>query len=133
MTKKDLAKLVQYWKNGSKINFDSAKEIGKKTENYVDALFLLHLTTEKILKAYLVQASGKHSPLSHNLLYLAQLSSLRLTRDKTILLSEINEFNLECRYPDDKYTIYKLANKAMFDNYLKKIEKFRKWILSKLK
>jgi hypothetical protein len=50
-----------------------------------------------------------------------------------LLLSEINEFNLESRYPDEKFSIYKKAGKTFTGNYLKEGKRLREWISEKLK
>ena len=133
MTVRDIGRLAAYWKTGSTLNFESAKDIAEKSHKYVEALFFLHLSCEKILKAYYVQQKKEHAPYSHNLLYLAQSAELTLQNNDEKLLSEINEYNLECRYPDDKYMIYKKATEELFETYFKKVEKFRLWILKKLK
>ncbi len=133
MTVRDIGRLVAYWKMGSNLNFDSAKDIAEKSQKYVEALFFLHLSCEKILKAYFVQQKKEHAPYSHNLIYLAQSAELTLQDNEKKLLSEINEYNLECRYPDDKYMIYKKTTKELFETYLKKVKQFRIWILKKLK
>lgn len=133
MTVKNIDKLMKYWIKGSEMNFDSAKDIANKTKKYVDSLFFLHLSCEKILKAYYVKKKKTHAPYSHNLLYLSKDADLNLTNGQKKLLAEINEFNLECRYPDDKYSIYKKATEGLYKKYFKKIDEFRKWILKKLK
>ncbi len=133
MTLRDIGRLVTYWKQGSELNFESAKAIAEKSKKYVEALCFLHLSCEKIVKAYYVQKKQEHAPYSHNLLYLAKLGALELEKHDEKLLSEINEYNLECRYPDDKYLIYKKATQELFEAYFKKVEKFRTWILKKLK
>ncbi len=48
-------------------------------------------------------------------------------------VSEINERNIECRYPDENFLIYKRAKKSFAEKYSKKAEEFRAWIFEKLK
>jgi len=125
-------KIIIYWKTASEKDFQAAQEILEKTTTYVTVLFYIHLAVEKILKAYYVQKMGKHAPFSHNLLFLIKSAGLEITEKNRKLLSEINEFNIECRYPDDKFNIYKKATNRFTEKYLKKASIFIEWVLAKL-
>ena len=131
MSKLNIPKLIEYWKLGSEKDFHSASEIAGKTKEYVNALFLTHLSIEKILKAHYVQKFKEHAPFTHNLIQLA--SKLELEIDDVGMLAQINEYNLRCRYPDDSYQIYKKATKAKAEKSLEYALEFRKWIIKKLK
>ncbi len=126
-------KLVSYWIAASQKDLDAAREIFRNTNNYVSVLFYIHLFIEKALKAYFVFTKKKHAPYSHNLLFLCKEAGLDIGEKNIKLLSEINEFNIECRYPDEKFSIYKRAKKSFTEKYLKKGEEFYTWILEKLK
>jgi HEPN domain-containing protein len=131
MTKKNINKLVAYWMTSSEMDFSSAEEIAEKTSQYVNVLFLLHLSIEKILKAYYVHKFQDDAPFTHNLIHLASKTELDVKDKKT--LAEMNEFNLRCRYPDDKFQIYKKSNKKMVLKMLKFTKEFREWMMLKLK
>lgn len=133
MTVKDIQKLIKYWIEASNYDFRSAVEILSATKQYVQALFFLHLSVEKLLKALLVSETKAHAPYSHNLMFLAQKSSVTFSKEQLKLLSEINEFNLECRYPDAQFKIYKKANAKLLNKYQKQITELRLWILEQLK
>lgn len=133
MEKKKIEHLVKYWQESSLMDFQTAEDIFVKTKNYVAVLFYLHLSIEKIIKAYYVYKRNIHAPFSHNLLYLSKESGLDVTDKDILLLSEINEFNLESRYPDEKFSIYKKAGKAFTGKYLKEGKRLREWISEKLK
>lgn len=104
----------------------------EKTDNYVTVLFYLHLSIEKMLKSFYVSTMNKHAPFSHNLIFLSKEVNLEINDTDRILLSEINEFNIESRYPDHKFSIYKIADRDFTRKYLNEGNKFRKWILHKL-
>lgn len=125
MQKLNIRKLAQYWMKASELDYNSAVSIVGNTKEYVNALFLIHLSCEKLLKALYVEQHGKHAPYSHNLLHLA--SQIEIDEKFIGQLSEINEFNLRCRYPDDNFKIYKQATKAKAKKHLENLEELRKW------
>lgn len=133
MTTKDLKKLITYWVKASDYDYKSAIEILSIAKQYVQALFFLHLSIEKLLKGLIVHQTKSHAPYSHNLIFLAQKSGVSFSPEQLKLLSEINEFNLECRYPDAQFKIYKRANAALLKKYSKQITELRLWILEILK
>ncbi len=126
-------KLIKHWIKGSEIDFQAVKDISDNTKSYVQALFFLHLSIEKAIKALYVSKFNEHAPFSHGLLYLAEKCQLQLDDEKEELLSEINEFNLEARYPDEHYELHQKATQNFTLNYVKEGEKVRQWILEKLK
>lgn len=133
MKKEKIEELIKYWQESSLMDFHTAEDIFEKTKNYVAVLFYLHLSVEKIIKAYYVYQRNNHAPFSHNLLYLSRESGLDIAEKDILLLSEINEFNLESRYPDEKFSIYKRADKAFTGKYLKEGRRLREWTSEKLK
>ena len=46
-------------------------------------------------------------PKIHNLVKLADLSKIDFSEEDKLFLMEVNEFNLEARYPDYKQLFYK--------------------------
>ena len=71
-------------------------------------------------------------PKTHNLLVLADKSSLNLSNDQEIFLGEINGFNIEARYPRYKQEFYKLCSKNFTSDYFFKIKELFTWIKSQL-
>ena len=43
-------------------------------------------------------------------------------------MEEINSFNLEARYPDEKKALYKKATREYTNGFLKKIKEMRQWL-----
>ena len=60
-------------------------------------------------------------------------TNLTLTIDQRIFLDEVNEFNIEARYPDYKQSFYKKCNEQYATGYFRKIEDFYTWLVSQLK
>lgn len=78
---------------------------------------------EKVLKARVVLKMGAHPPYTHNLSRLVQLANVKLSQEETSLLAQVNEFNLQTRYPDDRLEFYKFATKKYADHYYAPIQK----------
>lgn len=70
--------------------------------------------------------------MTHNLLMLAKKGDLELTEQNVEHLAEINTFNIEARYPDDKFRFYKKCTVAFTEKHIKIIKEFRHWLETKL-
>jgi len=63
-------------------------------------LFFAHLALEKALKAHVCRNLRCLHPKIHNLGRLAELAGLTLTETQKDLLGDMNEFQMEGRYPE---------------------------------
>ncbi|MBI4994136.1 HEPN domain-containing protein [Candidatus Peregrinibacteria bacterium] len=120
LSKKQSNQLIKYWLTSSDEKFKTMQSL-YKTKRYADCLFFGHLTLEKILKALVVKETKNHAPYIHNLLKLAQIADTTLTDKNITLLAQVNEFNMQARYPDEKLEFYKICTKSYIDNYYKPI------------
>lgn len=128
ITKKDK---VKYWLKTADQDWKVANHLFEK-KDYPYALFFCHLAIEKILKAIFTDKKDKTPPFSHNLVYLSEKAGLELNDENLELLEEVSDFNLEARYPDDKFSFYKKSTMEFTENKLKQIERLKKWLLQKL-
>ena len=103
-----------------------------KSKHYDWALFVGHLSLEKLLKAYYVKKHKDHAPLIHNLLRLAELCDLEIEDEsfKNQLL-DITTFNLNVRYEDYKTNFHKKCTADFTGNWIQKITELRLWIQEK--
>jgi HEPN domain-containing protein len=127
-----IEKLIKYWKKASEKDLISAENIAENTKEYVNALFLIHLSVEKCFKCYYVYKFKMDAPFTHNLLQLVLKSEIELSADQLNLLTELNEYNIRCRYPDDNFQIYKIATKSKVKKFLVFAGELRAWIFLKL-
>ena len=95
-------------------------------------LFIGHLVVEKVLKAIYVRDNNKVPPKTHNLIRLAQSTTLTFTEDKMIQLDRINDFNMEARYPDDKLSFYKICSEDFTKENLDIIKEMYYWLKSQI-
>ena len=90
------------------------------------------MALEKALKALFCKKMAEHAPYTHNLLGLVEKLGLSVPEDDLQILSEINEFNLEARYPDEKFSILERATVEVATRYLREAERLQSWILKLL-
>lgn len=129
MTKKEK---VKYWIESAENDWRVAGHLFEKGD-YPYALFFGHLTIEKLLKAIFVGKSDELPPLTHRLPYLAEVAGLEPSTEKLELLEIITDFNIEARYPDEKFSFHKKCTIGFTKSHIKKIEEIRQWLLQKLR
>jgi len=93
---------IEYWLRTAKDDLVTAQIIFDAGKNYHHCLFFCHLIMEKGLKALVVKQTKDVPPKIHNLLMLSKLAKLELTKEQQIFIAEVNTFNIEGRYPDEK-------------------------------
>jgi HEPN domain-containing protein len=124
---------IQFWLDSAAHDWDTAVNL-YSTGKYDWCLFIGHLVLEKTLKAIYVQDNNNQlPPKTHNLIKLAENTHITLTEKQRYLLDEINDFNLEVRYPQFKNEFYKKCTKPFTERYFKQIESMKKWLMSQIK
>ena len=131
MTKYDVTSLLQHWLEGADYDWEVAQALFK-SKKYPYSLFLCHLSLEKILKALITKKTKDHPPYTHNLSYLAGKLEVKFSKEQLQLLSEMNEFNMEARYPDEKKSFYEKANGNFTKKYIKESKILREWLKKQL-
>lgn len=131
MEKIDFNKTVSYWLEGAKYDLSVANALFK-AKKYPYALFMGHLSLEKLLKALVVKQTKSHAPFTHSLPYLAEKSGIKIPEKILIKLREFMEFHLEARYPDANRAFYKKCTKAYASKNLKEIKGVYRWIKCRL-
>ena len=123
---------VEYWLDSAENDLSAAEQLFSSTK-YDWCLFIGHLVVEKTLKAYFVYKNdNKIPPKIHNLLKIAEKSNLILTDEQKLFLDEVNDFNLEVRYPEYRKEFYKICTKEFTGKYFTKIKDFSKWLKSQI-
>ncbi len=122
---------IKYWLKSAKQDWTVASHLFEK-KDYSYALFFGHLTIEKILKAIYVDKHDSTPPFSHNLVYLSEKADLDLNDNDLELLEEVSDFNLEARYPDDKFAFYQKCTQTFTERKLDQIGRIKKWLLQQI-
>ena len=122
---------IHFWIESANDDWNVVQHLFEK-EDYSYALFLGHLTLEKILKGLYVHYRNENPPYTHRLIFLAESIPLDLNPDQLDLLEVATDFNLEARYPDEKFSFKKRCTKEFTEKYLKNIEVMKEWLMKKL-
>lgn len=119
---------IHYWLKTAEHDLSSANALFKNFK-YDWCLFLRHLVLEKTLKALWVKNNeNKAPPKTHNLVKLVEESRIQMTDEMKLQLLNINDFNIETRYPDYKLNYYKKCNKKFTERNFKIIKELYLWI-----
>jgi HEPN domain-containing protein len=123
---------IEYWQENAKQKVEVMEAL-YKSKKYSDCLFFGHLALECILKAFVVKDTKETAPKIHNLARLEEMTELNLSSEEIKFLAQVNEFNMEARYPDVKFAFYKMCDKKFTDGYYKGIQSFYKKLCQNLK
>lgn len=124
---------IKYWLDSAAHDLDVAEHLFQSGK-YDWCLFIGHLVLEKTLKALFVfKSNNKVPPKIHNLVKLARLSTMQLSKEEEIFLGDVNDFHLEARYPDYKQKFYKKCTQSFAELYFARIKEFHQWLKSQIK
>ena len=123
----EVDKIVQHWIDTSEDDFQTMLSL-YDSKSYSWALFLGHISVEKLLKAVYVSKYKKHAPFLHNLYRLAELNNISITDEQSDWLDKITSFNLNARYDDYKREFQILCTKDFTKDWIEKIKIIRSWI-----
>jgi HEPN domain-containing protein len=125
----DVKHVVFTWREGANQKWVAARH-AFQTRDYPESLFWGHLYIEKLLKALVVQRTGKHALPIHKLTQLAQEAKLDLTPELEKLFVEITTFNTETRYTEEKAELRTKFTREYSQKWLREIGKVGKWLES---
>ena len=123
----DADKVVKHWIDTSDEDFQTMLSL-YESKSYGWALFLGHISVEKLLKAVYVNKFKKHAPFLHNLYRLAELGNISMTDEQSDWLDKVTSFNLNARYDDYKREFYSLCTEEFTTEWIDKIKILRSWI-----
>jgi HEPN domain-containing protein len=105
--------LIEYWIQAAERDLPVIEHLFDKGD-YVWSLFIAHLVIEKILKAHFVKANSALPPKTHDLIKISKTINLGFTEEQMEFLDLVNEFNIEARYPEEKFNFYKKMHKRIY-------------------
>ena len=124
----NLQKQIDYWHKLSITDIGTAEILIDKLR-ILHGLFFCHLSIEKILKAHYVRCNKKLAPKTHNLLYLADNTDLRLSDSQMEFLGLLLKYQLEGRYPENET---ESPGKEKAEAYLTTTKELLNWLILKL-
>ncbi|MDP1689266.1 MAG: HEPN domain-containing protein [bacterium] len=120
------AELIKYLFDSSNKDWGIALVL-LQSKKYMYTLFFCHLSLEKYIKGIIVR-NGGITPITHDLLLLAEKAKIKLTDKQAKLLYDVNAFNIKTRYDDYKNSFYKRATALYTKQYIKEINEFKIWL-----
>ncbi len=127
----DIEKVTNYWKVTSLEDYNTMIDL-YNSKTYHWSLFMGHISTEKLLKAYYVRIKKKHAPPIHNLYRLAEISDIEITDEDADWLDTITLFSINARYDDFKREFFKQCTREYTDLWIGRIKLLKEWISQKL-
>lgn len=127
---KETHKIIRHWIESSNNDFKTANDLFQ-AQSYHWALFIGHISVEKLLKAYYVKRACKHAPSIHNLYRLSELCDLEVPENYSDWMDMITSFNINARYDDYKKEFYDLCTREFAELWIERIKELRQWINQK--
>jgi len=124
--------VVAFWRQSSDKDWDFAMELYVGGKRYDYALFFVHLSLEKLLKAIHYHRKDNHPLAIHDLAELAKRAGLEIDQEFEKRLKEITTFNIAARYDSYKLSFYTKANKQYTDTWIDIAKEVRKVCLKTL-
>ena len=121
---------IAYWRETADDDWaDIQRSIGAGA--YVHGLFFAHLVIEKLSKAHWVKDNdGNIPPRTHNIVRLWEATCLQHTLEQEGLATELNNYQLEGRYPEYMRRLRAQTTAAYTAELLADISTLRTWLLS---
>ncbi len=119
--------IIKAWLESAERNITTARDL-IRLKHYDWALFLGQLALEKLLKSVVTKAQNDSPPYTHNLVKLAELSNLKFSEEDLENLAQITKYNVQARYDDIKYQLYRMATIEYTEEWFTKIERIYSWI-----
>ena len=122
---------IAYWKTEAERNWETALYLKNGKQN-VMALFMLHLTIEKLFKAHWVKDNiDNFPPRTHDLQFLHNQADLDIPAEDYDYLAVVNQWSIDTRYPDYRNKIYSIATDTYITAQVVRIEKLKQWLHAK--
>jgi HEPN domain-containing protein len=123
---------VTYWTEIANEDLEVAEDLFK-TKRWLYVAFMCHQVIEKTLKAYWNATREDEPPYVHNHRRLAESAGLYslMSDEQRRFLGQINNMNIEARYPDYKTGIARSLNEQTCRVLINETKKMQQWILQK--
>jgi HEPN domain-containing protein len=124
----DIEKQVAHWRLGATEAWDEVPGMIRRGRTSF-ALFFLHLALEKALKAHVCRQTSDLAPKIHDLVALARLTQLPLSKDQADFLAAANAYNIAGRYSD---AVVPAPTRQAANQIVGKAKEVFEWLISRL-
>ncbi len=98
---------------------------------YIYVVFMCHISTEKMLKAIVAEATQNIPPKTHNLIYLIKLGEVTLPADLFEFVAKLNNASIITRYPEDFRKLLEVFPQDIAKEYLMTTQRVIEWLKSR--
>ncbi len=119
--------IVDYWKKTAQEDVKTAEAL-LGTKRYLPCLFFCHLFLEKIAKGLYIANKDDSPPYSHDVIKILNQADLSVPTDIADAIHEINRFNIQARYDDYKFSLYKEATQLFTKAWFEKAKEIYVWL-----
>ena len=123
--------IMEEWVKQAEYDFKTAEAMFS-TQRYIYAVFMAHLSLEKLLKALYFKILKELPPKTHDLLFLISKSGIEIPSDKMRFLKILNNVSIPTRYPQDLNRLLKVYNKNKTKEIIAQSREVLKWLKSEL-
>ena len=123
---------VRYWIQESYEDISTAYFLMKGNKK-LESAFFAHLASEKAVKSLVTQNTQSIPQKIHDLIGLSQQAQLSLSVEQQDLLSMLNGYEIEERYPVERQKILSRTTDAQFGEILEKASEFIQWCTQQIK
>ena len=118
---------IKEWLRQSEYDYETARYMFDGGR-YFYAVFMAHLSVEKLLKGLYQHRLDEIPPRTHNLIYLATKCHLDLNEEDKKFLIKLNEAQIVTRYPEYLNEISREYSSTKTEDILSHVERLRQWI-----
>jgi len=127
----DVTEKVEHWLDIAEYDLETAA-VMQASRRYLYTVFMCQQALEKLLKAIYIQQIGEEAPRTHNLIYLFGLCELPRQTDYLQVMTDLNTYYIEGRYPAYKQKLSQMLDENTAQSYLNKTQEIFKWLKSQL-
>lgn len=122
---------ISFWIQSGRHSWDAADTLMVNAK-YVESLFFFCLAIEKFLKAnWVMDNTDNTPPRIHDLQSLFSQTDIELPVELIDFLDTVNRWNLEGRYPDYRFSLYKLATKDYIEKHIVSLKSLKACLLER--
>ena len=124
---------ILYWINSAEHDLVAAESL-YNSKRFDWCLYIGSLVIEKTLKAFIIYSNENNfPPKTHDLIHLTKKINYKFSDEHLLFFETVSNFNIEARYPDEKFSFYKLCDEEFTSLYFTKIKEMFIWLKSLMK
>jgi len=122
---------AEEWSRQATYDFETA-EYMFSGGRYFYSVFMCHLSLEKMLKGMYSKIFNALPPKNHNLVYFIEILELKLIKEHSDFIGELNLASVATRYPEDLAKISKEFTQINTKQILIKTKDILQWLKNDL-